>query len=74
MDQGRWVRFACVCVCLEQNTTSSRSVLLYPVDVLQCFPNAKCSVGYALSHVLDVLLGVDADCLMLVLILFLFCR
>jgi hypothetical protein len=41
--------------------------------VLQCSPNAKSSVGYALSHVLDVLLDVDAECLMLVLILFLFC-
>jgi hypothetical protein len=27
MDQGRWVRFACVCVFLLQDTTSSRSML-----------------------------------------------
>lgn len=47
--------------------------LCYPVDMLQCSPNDKSSVGYALSHVLDILVGVYVECLMLVLILFLFC-
>jgi hypothetical protein len=40
--------------------------------MLQYATSAKFFVGYALSLVLDIPLGVDAVCLMLVLVLFLF--
>lgn len=49
-----------------------RLKLCYPVDMLQYATSTKSFVCYALSLVLDILLGVDAVCLMLVLVLFLF--